>query len=189
MAVGAIRPDTPLSNAPEARGSTACKAQQPAIDFEALLIAAGASCTDPTFPGALPSSDVRGSATKTESSRSVSIVGGLRRTIITYTDGTSDMVSVGNDGVAAPQPTIFVGVPNPVHTTIKPNSDLEPETRIAESNAPSMMWRFRPHGRAATGVAAHAGRGKVPARLSDAETPAEIALRDIGRGGLVDMMV
>lgn len=185
MAVGAIRPDTLLSNA-EARGSTACKAGQLATDFEAFLMAASASCTDSIFPGALPSSDVRGSATKTESSRSVSVVGGLRRTIITYTDGTSDMGSVGNEDVAAPQPAVFGGVPNPVRTTIRPNSDLEPETHIAESDAPSMMWRFRPHGRAAMG---HAGRGKVPACMSEAEIPAEISLRDIRRGGLVDMMV
>lgn len=170
MFVGAIRTDTML---PDALGAPTAPAA--ALDFVAILIAAQAG------------GPVDSSAIKTEASRSVSVVGSLRSTVIFYTDGTSEIrTSVANDDMPEIRPAFVVNVASPVRTAAGPLSDLEPEAGIGADQA-RRAWR-RPD-RAAAGIAARARSGKGPERVSDAGAPAGSALDEMGMGRLIDRMV
>jgi hypothetical protein len=173
MSVGAIKADNRSSNPHEASGPVGTNAAHVAIDFATLLNAA------PAFAGD------GGPATKTEASRTISIVGGLRRMVISYTDGTSDtqISSAGSGQDVSPiVPPDIAPLWLPV---FKPDSDLAPETGTHHDTAARVTWRILPNGRAMTGITARTG----PGRDRGARPPVDGDARNIGMGGLIDILL
>lgn len=112
MSVGTIRLDVP--GTPGA-GNTLRQSGLPILDFHAILQAVSGDAA----PGAAPDAEM---------SRSVSLVGNLRKTVITYADGTSDMqtVVVKDDPVAIFPRAFFLPV-IPTQKAASADSDLEPD--------------------------------------------------------------
>lgn len=109
-------------------GGTALSTQ--GLDFADLLISAQLQgATD--LLAALPAAEGIGSATPIEAHRSTSVVGHLRTTIVTFTDGTTDIQTVTVDGERRDlQVQAFPLNWTRIEAPIKANSDLEPDVGL-----------------------------------------------------------
>jgi hypothetical protein len=173
MSVGAIKADNRSSTPHEASGPVGTNAAHVAIDFATLLNAA------PAFAGD------GGPATKTEASRTISIVGGLRRMVISYTDGTSDtQISSAGSGQDV-SPIVPPDISTLSQPVFKPDSDLAPETGAHDDIAARVTWRILPNGRAMTGITARTG----PGRDRGTRAPVGGDAHYIGVGGLIDILL
>lgn len=160
--------------------------QHQAFDFADLLIAAQLqeaidllSPVSPLAPAA--------PAPRIEAGRSVSLLGHVRTTVITFTDGTNETQSVVVDGDRGdvpiqPFPLSWTRIAPPIEA----NSDLEPEVGLNarhRSTEASSGW----HGRklsTGTTPARPAGFGKDPRPSIEDASPIDPA--DMGR--LIDVL-
>ncbi len=177
MSVGVIRFGAKAFDGREAGVGAVDGAGLDGLDFQALLAAARTGTAN------------EGLAVKTESSRTVSMLGNVRRTIITYADGSSDIqTSVVQDGIVGTLPKPFASnIAIPARPTIRANSDLEPEKGgEGASHLASIARRFISQRHPAS-VSAH---GKARPRIDETAVmwPSRDP-QDIRVGRLLDLMV
>lgn len=120
---------------------------------------------------------------RTETHRSVSILGHFRTTVITFTDGTTDVQTVAvNDGQASMANVMVAGEWSKRAPPLKANSDLEPEVEVQRPSQHAFSkWKAR--NRPATGSTAIRTE-HLPGRL--AGTTAQDGSVDVGN--LIDLL-
>jgi hypothetical protein len=153
MSVGAINAELGLATGFDLATRAIPRAGPIALEFAAALLAAQAFATAP-----LTATAPTDGAPKTEAARNVSVAGGVRTTVITYSDGSSDTevgaAATGDDRREMP-PLFLADIARLPLATFKANSDLEPEQGADARSAPRTPWRVKPAGQPSMGAAAN----------------------------------